>query len=68
MDIFIYMTSYLIDQKEFIAVWLVLKLAGEWKQSEFRIDRPLHQLFIIGNGLNVIIGVLSASIINWLIK
>ena len=58
LDRFIYITSILVGAEEFVAVWLVLKMAGEWNQDNDSQDRPLYHLFLLGNGLNVVIGAL----------
>ena len=67
LDIFLYMSSFLLGFPEFIAIWLALKFAGEWSPAKTEIDRPLHHVFLLGNGLNVIIAVGSAIIIKTLI-
>ena len=54
---FLYTTAILINVKEFIAVWLALKIVGQWTQTKTDTDRPLYYLFMIGNGLSLILSV-----------
>lgn len=68
MDRFLFTTSYLLGVKEFIAVWLAIKLAGQWTPTKTDIDRPLYHIFLIGNGLNVITSVGAALLIQLLIR
>ena len=65
LDRFIYITSILVGAEEFVAVWLVLKMAGEWNQSNDTHDRPLYHLFLLGNGLNVVVGALIGFAIKY---
>jgi len=62
-----YTTSILIGKEEFVAVWLVLKLAGEWRQ----IDRPagyaMYNIFLIGNSLSLMLAAATALFIKSLL-
>jgi hypothetical protein len=68
LESFIYTTATLIGAKEFIAVWLGLKLAGSWSPTKSEIDRPLYHLFLIGNGLSLTISVGVGLIIKILLR
>jgi hypothetical protein len=57
LESFIYTSATLLGVKEFVAVWLGLKLAGQWLSSKSELDRPLYHLFLIGNGLSLTISV-----------
>ena len=67
LDIFLYMSSFLLGVPEFIAIWLALKFVGEWSPSKSDIDRPLHHIFLFGNGLNVVVAVGSAIVVQALL-
>lgn len=64
---FIYTWAFLLDAQEFIAVWLALKLAGEWRQSDRRKSYPMYNIFLIGNGLSLILSITTALIIKHLL-
>lgn len=59
LESFIYTTAVIINQEGFIVVWLTLKLAGQWLSTKTKLDRPLYHLFLLGNGLSI---VMSAGI------
>jgi hypothetical protein len=68
IESFLYTSATLVGRPEFITVWLAIKLAGQWSPTKTDIDRPLFHLFLIGNGLNVIISVGAAFFIQQLIQ
>lgn len=68
LDLVLYISSYLVGVPEFIVAWLVIKVAGEWSPSKADVDRPLYHIFLIGNGLNIIIGVGTALVIQALLR
>lgn len=53
-DRFLFATSWLLGVKEFIAVWLAIKLAGQWSPTKTDVDRPLYYIFIIGHAHSLI--------------
>lgn len=62
IESFLYTTAILVNLKEFVPIWLALKVAGEWSQTKTETDRPMYYLFMIGNGLQIIFAVGSAFI------
>ena len=61
---FMYMFFYLIGYKEFIGMWLVAKIVGNWPDRESgKID-----YFLFGTGLSVLIAVIGALIIENMLK
>lgn len=69
LEQFMYTSAVLIDAREFIAVWLALKLAGEWawRRTDRSRSYPMFNIFLIGNGLSVSLGAATALIIRrWL--
>jgi hypothetical protein len=65
---FLFTTAILINIKEFIAVWLALKIVGEWSQTKTETDRPLYYIFMIGNGLSLIISCGAGLMVAQLIR
>jgi len=55
----LYTTSFLVNQPGFVAVWLALKVASQWKRWEGE-DRATYNVFLIGNGLSMIMAYLGA--------
>ncbi len=62
IDVFIFLNSLLFGFPEFIAVWIELKVYGEWKLENTH-ERSLFYIVLIGNGLNVIIGCAAGLIL-----
>lgn len=60
LEQFMYITCYLLRHPEFIAVWLAIKLAGEWRQTEGANLHPLYNIFLVGNALSLIYSVGTA--------
>jgi hypothetical protein len=66
LERFLYTTSILIGSPEFIAVWLALKVAGQW--DRWRLDigskaaigtvraRATYSVYLVGNGLSILFG------------
>ena len=66
--------SILLGYEEFVAIWLALKVAGQWKRWEdgFNIDtddlemknsgRVLYNIFLIGSGLSLGFAVMWAKL------
>jgi len=67
LDRCLFATSYLLGVKEFIAVWLAIKLAGQWSPTKTDVDRPLYYIFIIGHALSLTISVGTAIVIQNLV-
>lgn len=68
LERFLYTSSILVGQSGFIAIWLALKLAGQWTPTKTSIDRPLYHIFLIGNALSLIIGVGAALVMQSLLR
>jgi hypothetical protein len=70
IDRVIYTSSLLFSAKEFIAVWLAIKVAVQWKRWEDSKDlgkaRASFHIFVIGTGLSLSYGVVGALIAEWL--
>ncbi len=60
----IYITAALVGAAEVIAALLLLKLAGDWSQSDREKSYPMYNIFIIGNTLSLILSVGSAYIMS----
>jgi len=54
-----YTTVFIVNQPAFVAVWLALKVASQWKRWEDK-ERPTYDVFLIGNALSLIIAYLGA--------
>jgi len=72
----LYTSSWLLGKSEFIAVWLALKVAGQWGRwtdgstnSEKVIipGRAYYNIFLTGSGLSISYAVVGALIVEWLI-
>ncbi len=67
LDRILYTTAYIIGQEVFIGVWLAVKVARGWKvpeEPEARASSVVrYNVFLIGNALCVIFGVLGGMII-----
>jgi len=72
----LYTSSWLLGRPEFIAIWLVLKVAGGMKSWTEEVTlgkikfvgRNIFNVFLIGNALSISFGVVGAKIIQWLNK
>ena len=72
----LYTSSWLLGKSEFIAVWLALKVAGQWggwtddltsADKKVKISgRASYNIFLIGNGLSISYAVVGAKIVEWL--
>jgi hypothetical protein len=60
---FMYTSAYLLGAKEFIAVWLALKLAWQWRPDQDEKSRTMFYILLIGNALSIIFGVSGALVI-----
>ena len=58
----LYTTALIIYAPEWIAVWLAIKVAGQWRRSEQEGEKAAYNLFLIGNGLSVLFGLIGAWI------
>ena len=56
---FMYTTVFIIDQPAFVAVWLALKVASQWKRWEGE-ERATYNVFLIGSGISIIMAYLGA--------
>lgn len=59
----LYISAILINQPAFIGVWLLLKAAGEWGRKDKPGVADEYKVALIGNGLSVLVGVLSGLLI-----
>jgi hypothetical protein len=70
IDRVIYTSSLLFSAREFIAIWLAIKVAVQWKRWEDKEDlgkaRASFHIFIIGTGLSLLYGIVGALIVEWL--
>jgi len=70
IDRIIYISSFLFAAKEFIAVWLAIKVAVQWKRWEDTKDlgkaRASFHIFLIGTGLSLMYGVIGGLLVEWL--
>jgi hypothetical protein len=72
----LYAASWQFGKPEFIAVWLALKVAGQWKawgedrevRNSIVSGRAVFNVFLIGNGLSIGYGVVGALMVDWLGK
>lgn len=68
----LYTTAWLLGTPQFIAVWLALKVAGQWKRftrdESGLASRSFYNAFLVGNGLNISFGVVGGLIVQWLIN
>lgn len=56
----LYPTALLLRQPEFIAIWLALKVAGQWKDWEIGYQgRARFNRFLVGNALTIMVGGLT---------
>ncbi len=69
-DRVIYTSSLLFSAKEFIAVWLAIKVAAQWKRWEDTKDlgkaRASFHIFVIGTGLSLLYGIVGGVMVGWL--
>lgn len=61
----LYMTAFLMALPGFIAVWLVLKVATDWKLERHWGDSPqlVHGVFFVGSGLSLLYAAIGVVII-----
>lgn len=69
----LYISAILLGRPEFIGVWLILKVAGEWHPG-VREGQPAavgqareYTIFLFGNGLAVVLAVVMASLMQQLL-
>jgi hypothetical protein len=73
-EVMLYPIALIKDMPEFIGIWLVLKVAGQWKRWTPDIKdnadlvkaddgRRLYNKFLIGNALSIIFGILTYAAI-----
>ena len=55
----LYTTAFLLNQPGFVAVWLALKVASQWKRWQGE-ERATYNVFLIGSGLSLIMAYLGA--------
>ena len=57
----LYTTALIIKAPEWVAVWLAMKVAVTWHQWQGK-ERAPYNVFLIGNALSVIFGLVGAWI------
>ena len=57
----LYTTAILLNQPGFIAIWLALKVASQWTRWQDK-ERGTYNVFLIGNGLSLMIAFTGAWI------
>ena len=70
---FLFLTALLVNQAEFIGVWLALKVAGQWKRWGEGIEdaglqipgRAFFNIFLLGSGLSVVFAATGWKIVQW---
>lgn len=70
----LYTASWQLGKPEFIGIWLVLKVAGQWggwsedrKVGEKRVlGRAVYNVFLIGNAFSLAYGVVGALMAEWI--
>jgi hypothetical protein len=62
LERFMYTTVFLVNQPAFIAVWLALKVASQWRRWEEDKERGTYNIFLMGSALSLIIAFLGAWI------
>jgi hypothetical protein len=65
----LYPVSLLMNRPEFIAIWLAAKVAGQFELSPEGNQIPArtrYNIFLIGSGLSILFGVVSAFVARWL--
>lgn len=70
----LYTASWQLGKPEFIAVWLALKVAGQWRRWTDDMcpngpvvpGRTIFNVFLIGNALSIAYGSTGGLLIKWL--
>jgi len=59
-----YPGAFLCGHPKFIAVWLALKTAGQWRRWSIGDDgQSRYQIFLIGNALSLMFGLIAYGLI-----
>jgi len=74
LERFLYTATILAGFPEFIAIWLALKVAGQWERWKIDVGaspgrdphraRATYATYLLGNGLSVIYGGLGSMVFN----
>jgi len=70
----LYTTSWLVGKPEFVAVWLALKVAGQWSRwtgsdgvtNTATSGRPIFNIFLIGNAFSIAYGLAGGVLVEML--
>ena len=71
----LYVAAIQMSAREFISVWLAIKVAGQWNRwaegyksggETIVTGREFFNVFLIGNGLSIAYALVGALIIRWL--
>lgn len=69
----LYVAAFHVNQAEFIAVWLAVKVAVQWKRWEEGREygertiagRAIYNIFLIGSALSVAYALVGAKLVEW---
>ncbi len=72
----LYAASFQLGKSEFIAVWLALKVAGQWKRwgedqkygGRIIAGRAVYNIFLIGSALSIGYAVTGAKLVEWCLR
>lgn len=68
LESFSYTVAWVIGAKQFIAIWLGLKMAGRWSTKEGNSEKGGINSFLIGNLLMVIFSAIAGITIKYILK
>lgn len=76
LESIMYTSCWLIGKHEFIGVWLILKVGGQWGRwtQELTIrnrqitGRSIFNIFLVGNALVILYSIIGAMLIEWINK
>lgn len=76
LERFLYTATILAGFPEFIAIWLALKVAGQWERWKIDVGastgqdphraRATYAVYLLGNGLSVLYGGLGSMVFKWI--
>ena len=76
LERFLYTATILAGFPEFVAIWLALKVAGQWERWKIDVGTPTgedphraratYAVYLLGNGISVLYGGLGAMVFKWI--